>query len=75
MGAGHLADASTWYMAADPAALDGIEYVYLAGALGPQIETKARFVVDGMSIKVRLDFGAGWVDHRSMVKNPGAPVS
>lgn len=72
---GYLTDASAWYMAADPAALDGIEYAYLEGAPGPQIETKAGFEVDGMSIKVRLDFGAGWVDHRSMVKNPGAPVN
>jgi len=72
---GYLTDASAWYLAADPAALDAIEYAYLEGAPGPQIETKAGFEVDGMSIKVRLDFGAGWIDHRGMVKNPGAPVS
>lgn len=72
---GYLTDESAWYLAADPAALDGIEYAYLEGAPGPQIETKAGFEVDGMSIKVRLDFGAGWIDHRGMVKNPGAAVS
>jgi hypothetical protein len=69
---GYLSEGSPWYMAADPAVIDGIEYAYLEGAPGPQIESKAGFEVDGMSIKVRLDFGAGWVDHRGMVKNPGA---
>ncbi len=53
-----------WYMVADPATVDGLEYAYLEGEPGPQIETRAGFDVDGMEVKVRLDFGAGWVDHR-----------
>ncbi|QDY70017.1 prohead protease/major capsid protein fusion protein [Qingshengfaniella alkalisoli] len=70
---GYLTDDSAWYLAADPAVIDGIEYAYLEGAgPGPQIETKAGFEVDGMSIKVRLDFGAGVIDYRGLVKNPGA---
>ncbi|PZX14597.1 prohead protease/major capsid protein fusion protein [Celeribacter halophilus] len=72
---GYLSESSPWYMAADPAVIDTVEYAYLEGAPGPQIESKAGFEVDGMSIKVRLDFGAGWVDHRGMVKNPGAESS
>ncbi len=59
-----LTDTGQWYMAADPGQIDGLEYAYLEGAPGPQIETKAGFEVDGLLIKVRLDFGAGWIDHR-----------
>lgn len=59
-----LTSATQWYVVADPALIDGLEYAYLEGAPGPQIETKAGFEVDGVQIKVRLDFGAGWIDHR-----------
>lgn len=59
-----LTDPDQFYLAADPATVDGLEYAYLEGAPGPQIETKAGFEVDGMQVKVRLDFGAGWIDYR-----------
>lgn len=66
-----LTDEDAFYVAADPARADGIEYAYLEGAPGPQIETKAGFEVDGMSMKVRLDLGVGWIDHRGWVRNAG----
>ncbi len=53
-----------WFVTADPATVDGLEYAYLEGAPGPQVETRAGFEVDGVQTKVRLDFGAGWVDYR-----------
>lgn len=59
-----LTSVEQWYVAADPARIDGLEYAYLEGAPGPQIESKAGFEVDGVQIKVRLDFGAGWLDYR-----------
>lgn len=59
-----LTSATQWYVIADPALVDGLEYAYLEGAPGPQIETRAGFEVDGVQIKVRLDFGCGWIDHR-----------
>ncbi len=59
-----LADTGRWYLAADPAEIDGLEYAYLEGEPGPQIETQAGFDVDGVKVKVRLDFGAGFVDWR-----------
>ena len=40
------------------------DYGEAAGAPGPQVETRAGFEVDGVQTKVRLDFGAGWVDYR-----------
>lgn len=59
-----LTSETTWYVVADPQTVDGLEYAYLEGAPGPQIETRAGFEVDGVQTRVRLDFGCGWVDHR-----------
>ena len=59
-----LTNDEQWYVVADPAMIDGLEYAYLEGAPGPQIETRQGFEVDGVQIKVRLDFGCGWIDHR-----------
>ncbi|MEM9838537.1 MAG: prohead protease/major capsid protein fusion protein [Pseudomonadota bacterium] len=67
-----LQDTGAWYVCADPALIDGLEYAYLEGAPGPQVETRQGFDVDGVEIKVRLDFGAGFVEHRGFYKNPGA---
>ena len=65
---GRLTDASTWFVAADNSQIDGLEYAYLEGAPGPQTETKAGFEVDGVTVKVRLDFGASFMDYRGWVK-------
>jgi len=59
-----LTSETRFYLVADPATVDGLEYAYLEGAPGPQIETRTGFEVDGTQIKVRLDFGCGWVDYR-----------
>lgn len=66
-----LTVAKRWYLVADPAEIDGLEYAYLEGEPGPQIETKTGFEVDGVQVKVRLDFGAGFVDWRGWVVNHG----
>lgn len=67
-----LSSTTRWYVIADPASIDGLEYAYLQGEEGPQVETKAGFEVDGMQFKVRLDFGAGFLDWRPWFMNPGA---
>lgn len=67
-----LTSATRWYLAADPTEIDGLEYAYLEGFPGPQTTTRAGFDVDGVEIKVSLDFGAGFVDWRSWYMNPGA---
>lgn len=67
-----LTTAGRWYVAADPAEIDGLEYAYLEGEAGPQIETKTGFEVDGVQVKVRLDFGAGFVDWRGWFTGTGA---
>lgn len=67
-----LASTTRWYITADPALSDGLEYAYLEGQPGPQIETKNGFEVDGVQVKVREDFGCGFIDFRSWYSNPGA---
>ena len=61
-----------WYGFADPNAVPVLEYAYLDGQAGPYLETRWGFEVDGLQLKVRHDFGAGFVDFRGSVKNPGA---
>jgi len=61
-----------WFVAADPAAIDTVEFAYLEGQEGVYTETKMGFEVDGMQIKARHDFAAAAIDHRGLAKNPGA---
>jgi hypothetical protein len=64
--------ATAWYLFADPAQIDTLEYCYLEGQEGVFIETRQGFEVDGMEIKARLDFAAAAIDYRGMQKNAGA---
>lgn len=67
-----LSSATRWYLVSDPATTEGLEYSYLQGEEGPQIETKQGFEIDGMAFKVRLDFGAAFLEHRGWFRNTGA---
>ncbi|ARC87898.1 Mu-like prophage major head subunit gpT family protein [Rhodovulum sp. MB263] len=68
----NLTDPAAWYIAALPGRPDALQHAYLDGASGPQIFTRDGFETDASEFKVRLDFGAGFVDHRAWYKNPGA---
>ena len=61
-----------WFMAADPARIDTIEYAYLDGQEGVYTETRTGFEVDGVEIKARHDFAAKAIDWRGLFKNAGA---
>lgn len=67
-----LSSATRWYVTADPGEIDGLEFAYLSGAEGPQVESRSGWDVDGMEIRVILDFGAGFIDHRGWFMNAGA---
>lgn len=64
--------AAPWFLAADPAMIDTIEYAYLDGNDGIFTESRNGFEVDGVEIKARLDFAASAIDHRGLFKNAGA---
>lgn len=61
-----------WYLAADPAVIDGLEIAYLTGSNGPLVEPVRDADTDGVTLKVLHDFGVGAVEHRSWFANPGA---
>jgi HK97 family phage prohead protease len=67
-----LVSPTRWYLSADPATVPSLEFAYLAGSEGPVTETRNGFEVDGVEVKVRLDYGAGFVDHRGWYSNAGA---
>ncbi|MFM0391203.1 prohead protease/major capsid protein fusion protein [Paraburkholderia phytofirmans] len=62
---------TAWYLAADPAAIDTIEYCYLEGEQGLYTEQDLDFDVDGLKVKARLDFAAKAIDWRGLFRNPG----
>lgn len=47
------------------------EWGYLDGEGGLITDTREGFEVDGVEVKARLVFGAGWVDYRGAYKNAG----
>ena len=63
---------SEWYVVADPAEVDGLEYAHLEGEQGPQVASQVGFEIDGVSIRVRLDYGAAFSDWRGWYRNAGA---
>jgi phage head maturation protease len=67
-----LSSATRWYVTADPGEIDGLEFAYLSGAEGPQVESRSGWDVDGVEIRVILHFGAGFIDHRGWFMNAGA---
>ena len=42
------------------------------GNEGPQVESRSGWDVDGVEIRVILDFGAGFIDHRGWFQNADA---
>ena len=62
----------SWYLAADPAQIDTIEYCFLEGQEGVYLESRLGFDVDGLELKARLDFAAKAIDWRGFWKNTGA---
>jgi hypothetical protein len=60
-----------WFLAADPARIDTVEYAYLEGQQGVYTEVRQGFEVDGIEIKARHDFAAKAIDWRGLFKNAG----
>ena len=65
-----LADPARWYVCANPALTEGLAHSYLEGN-GPQVMQREGWNVEGMEFKVRMDFGAAFVDTVGWYMNPG----
>lgn len=63
--------ATAWYLAAAPS-FGTLEYAYLEGSAGPQVDTDYGFEVDGISYRCKLDFGCGISDWRGLYRAAGA---
>jgi HK97 family phage prohead protease len=68
---GRASGAVPWFMAADSAQIDTIEYCYLEGDDGVFLEERLGFDVDGIEWKARTDFAVKAIDHRGLFMNPG----
>lgn len=62
----------SWFLVADPAMIDTVEYSFLDGEEELFIEQKEGFDVDALQIKARMVFGTKAIDWRGMYKNAGA---
>ena len=69
MGAG---SATAWYIAADPAMVEGLMYAYLNGNSVLYTETRTNFEDDSIETKARFEFGVAAWDYRGLYKNAGA---
>lgn len=70
-GTAYSGSAAVWYLAADPSTIDGVEYCYLEGEEGVQLDTRVGFDIDGMETKARLVFAAAAIDFRGVYKSTG----
>ena len=61
-----------WFLAADPASLDTVEYSFLAGEEELFIDQREGFDIDGIEVKARLIFAAKALDWRGLYRNNGA---
>lgn len=66
-----LTNATAWYLSADPAQSAGLVFGYLDAEGGPVVDERPGWEIDGLEIRVRMSFAAGFVDHRAWFKNPG----
>lgn len=64
-------DSKSWYLFADPAAMATLEWSYLSGHEGVQVDTRDGFRTLGTEFRAVLHFGAGAIDFRGAYRNPG----
>jgi hypothetical protein len=64
-----LASATAWYLVDDR--MGDLEFGYLEGREGPQVESQNGWNIAGVEFRVRLDAGAGFVGWLSWYRNAG----
>jgi hypothetical protein len=61
-----------FYLLADPARLPNYVFGGLAGQEGPRVDVRAGFEIEGIEMKVAIDFAVGAIDFRGGVTGAGA---
>jgi hypothetical protein len=62
---------TAYYAFADPSEEPVIEVAFLNGVQTPYMESEIPFNTDGVSWKIRMDYGVGAIGYRGVVKNAG----
>lgn len=63
---------TAWYVFANPQDVPVVEVAFLDGNQNPYLESEMGFTIDGITWKVRMDYGTDSIDHRGGYKNAGA---
>lgn len=63
------ASTAHWFMAAEPGIVDTIDACFLEGEEGPRVEQRMGFDVEGVEIKVALDFVAAAIEYRGLLRS------
>lgn len=66
-----VASSTAWYLAADPSITDTVEVAFLNGQDTPYIEQQTGFQTDGVTYKIRIEYGVKALDWRGLFQNPG----
>jgi hypothetical protein len=61
-----------WYLFANPDLYPVLEYSYLAGEEGVQVDSRPGWDVLGQEFRAVLTYGVGVVDHRGACRNEGS---
>lgn len=65
-------EGNQFYFAADQAQVDTVNMYRREGHESPRVESRINWNTDAIELKVAHDVAAGPMDHRGLVKNPGA---
>lgn len=68
----NLGTGTRFYVLADPGQLPNYVYGTLEGQSGPRTEVQPGFRIDGLEVKVAVDFGCGAIEFRGGVTGAGA---
>ncbi len=66
-----LTNANHWFLAADGAMADTVEVAYLGGKSEPTLDSKDGWTVQGISLRVSLDFAVTLRDFRGLQRGTG----
>ena len=67
----HRLSGNAWFLAADPAAIDGLYHAYLSGNGGLRANREDNFNTQGIKFAVAAEFGVAAIDYRGWYKNAG----
>jgi hypothetical protein len=65
-------DDDAWYLFGSPGLAPVLEYSWLSGIAGPQIDTRQGWETLGQEFRCVMSWGCGAIGHRGVYKNAGA---